>query len=173
MRFPRLKYIFTPLLIVAVFFTSLGLSPGAFVISTNSGDAGWYPCIDHGCGCVDAESCANGCCCFANTEKFEPEVNDKAVLLDKDEASCCSAAETSSSEAVELDEVLKNWGIRSNECSGFDVAWLNLRSVAPWRCSGFDFGWWFEIEWFEGVGIVNERLPLGLRVGVLERPPRV
>src|SRR5262245_25224990 len=28
-----------------------------------------YPCMNHACGCRNAEECWRGCCCFSNVEK--------------------------------------------------------------------------------------------------------
>ena len=163
MRFPRFKTLLCPLLAVAVFFTSLGLSPGRFVISTNSGDGVWYPCIDHGCGCLDAASCANGCCCYPA----------EAVETDKEEGSggCCAGGnEVVVAEAVEVERV--EISIRSAACSGVEAAWLMLRDVAPWRvCDCADVAL-FEVAWFDLDWGMDDRLPCGVGVSPLDEPPR-
>ncbi|HQR07983.1 MAG TPA: hypothetical protein PLN21_14240 [Gemmatales bacterium] len=57
-----------------------------------------YPCMDHACGCMNAEQCWRGCCCYTREEKLawakENGVTPPAFVLAQSEEepkSCCSA----------------------------------------------------------------------------------
>ena len=59
-----------------------------------------YPCMNHACGCMNAEQCWRGCCCYTRDEKLawarENGVAPPAFVLaqtdteEKHEHACCS-----------------------------------------------------------------------------------
>jgi hypothetical protein len=110
-------------LMVGVLWSSTGLS--LFMECTHlassaryeggEGDEGneeWYPCKDHGCGCISAQMCRTNCCC----EKDEPE----QVVVEKaaEEDSCCAADEAQVTDSGG-DEAVRIV-LQSPRCSGRD-----------------------------------------------------
>ncbi|MFT3880048.1 MAG: hypothetical protein QM703_10370 [Gemmatales bacterium] len=63
-----------------------------------------YPCMDHACGCMNAEQCWRGCCCYTREEKLawarENGVTPPAFVLaeaEEEHKDCCSHCHQSSS----------------------------------------------------------------------------
>ena len=113
-----------------------------------------YPCMDSACGCRDAQSCWQGCCCHTNAEKLAwahahhvtpPEFVMNAALNEKAkrpvEAVCCSTACCQTSEQLadgqQQATAEKHWqfslvpALSSRCCHGLPNLWLILSSALP------------------------------------------
>lgn len=59
-----------------------------------------FPCADRGCGCMSAEECWAGCCCFTREQRLawavEHGVEIPAWVLNESQKPCCKARQVAS-----------------------------------------------------------------------------
>lgn len=120
---------FVGMLILTILVASMGLgiaAPDRDAGNVASGE--WFPCRNHGCGCVSAEMCRNHCCCF------KPE-KPKPAPPTKPPRPCCATQEveqTPKPKQPQEQNTDANDGvmmvIRSAACHGRD---LTLVFVVP------------------------------------------
>ncbi len=149
-----------------------------------------YPCMDHACGCMNAEQCWRGCCCFTREEKLawakENGVTPPAFVLAQAEAeeqhehACCSS-KTDHKKPHECSECKKTESTASNnqEAStccheqGYDHEQENADPVElTWvvtlqalKCHG-DQGW----NWLASIIVIDltERASVSVQAAIQE-----
>lgn len=159
-----LRTILVCLLIGAVLCASTGISLVPLRKPVASASDEWFPCKDHGCGCISAEMCRTHCCCRKPAPTPKPA-----------RKSCCAhesadvPAQPQETSASHSSGTSWHLVIQSASCSGRDSGWL-MKSVA----------WTFQfhqceippstsVEWVEVAGVT---VPSSLSLPPEPLPPR-
>ena len=109
-----------------------------------------YPCMDHVCGCMNAEQCWRGCCCFTRDEKLawakENGVTPPAFVLAQTEAeekhnhACCSS-EKECEKPHECSECKKTESVASNKKEADSCGHEQGSIQQPEEAESVEFTW--------------------------------